>query len=40
MNFEQTINGWLGRMLGLEQMQSVEGHKFSFAASWRKGRRC
>ena len=34
MNFQQTVYEWLGRMLGLEQMQSVAGHKFSFAAPW------
>ena len=31
---QQTIYQWLGRMLGLEQMQSVADFKFSFAASW------
>ncbi len=34
MNMQQTIYDWLGRMLGLEQMQSVADCKFSFAASW------
>ena len=34
MNVQQTIYDWLGRMLGLEQMQSLADFKFSFAASW------
>jgi hypothetical protein len=34
MSFDQLIYPWLGRMLGLEQMQSVADHKFSFAAAW------
>ena len=38
MNFEQTIYDMLGRMLGLEQMQSVADFKFSFAASWAQRR--
>src|SRR5208282_79969 len=34
MNFMQTILDWLGRLLGLDKMQSVADFKFSFAASW------
>ena len=34
MNLQQTICDWLGRMLGLEQMQSVTDFKFSFEALW------
>jgi hypothetical protein len=34
MNFEQMVYGWLGRTIGLEQMQSVADFKFSFAAAW------
>ncbi len=34
MNLQQTIYEWLGRMLGLEQVQSVADFKFSFAAAW------
>ncbi|MGA2256205.1 MAG: hypothetical protein ABSG53_16270, partial [Thermoguttaceae bacterium] len=34
MNVQQMIYQWLGRSLGLEQMQSLADFKFSFAASW------
>ena len=34
MNLMQEIYAWLGRVLCLEQMQSVADFKFSFAASW------
>ena len=34
MNLQQTIYQWLGRALGLEQMQSLADVKVSFAASW------
>jgi len=34
MNVQQTIYQWLGRTLGLEQVQNLADVKFSFAASW------
>ncbi len=33
-NLQQTIYDWLGRSLGLEQMQSVADARFSFATTW------
>ena len=40
MTTEQTLYAWLGRLLGLEQTQTLADFKVSFAAVWRSGRRC